>query len=595
MIRVLYNGMEVFPSLDNIEIIKTNSAISDEGSHSYNISFDLRVRENLLAYSHRNRLQTRQTKPKAKIQIWNGPHLLMSGTAVILKIEGYTLELQATEGDLSIIEDAGDRTVHDLYEMGEIPYNDGRGRTYDYEEINWIGYPGYPVCFPIVAKTDEEESFYAATEAELDKIFYKNFINVYGLKDRSPQYFMAQPYFLDVVRRVFMVFGYDINFDEYLNYENNKIFKELYILTQTAPYASEGYPGRGNGPGRPYYNHILPKWSLSKFLDEVKRFLNCEFYYDEQKKEVRVVSRKQICKDKNPFEIEEVVDVNENVIVDISYEDKEFVYNNMSYNLPENEFNRKQDISDEVLSECITKPYDSADPKTPDAYVVYEANDGVGTKYGCFIDRGLRRICTMQKTGEGRNQLDIVPAAVFPRYVNFYSLNKDNIVAKVAYYCAKSTFVRKYEGSTGTLGFESAINEGTKDKEAPSVIEVAFLGENREIAFVPVDLAFPYEYWGTHSLTYPKYEDDMWALFRGVEASKMYNLSPKYLAGTMYADTYGADFSVEYTIRFIAPILPDTNSLYLIKGQRYCCKQLKQTIENGKLSQVVEGIFYKLL
>ena len=61
---------------------------------------------------------------------------------------------------------------------------------------------------------------------------------------------------------------------------------------------------------------------------------------------------------------------------------------------------------------------------------------------------------------------------------------------------------------------------------------------------------------------------------------------------TNYAKNEKYDNNREYTIRFKTVGRPDPKSVFIIDHVKFFCKQLKYTVKDGRISEVVEGIFY---
>ena len=597
MLECYINGLTVFPDLDNrIDIVKSNAALGNVGSFSYEIVFDLSVGANAVAFAGLNRLNYAQSE-QLMLELRIDGRMIIKGAAIVLKVAGNKVSVQATEGELSAKVINSDKLVRDL-DLGTFP---NLQNVSDITACNWSTFPEYEVCFPLL--TDSEDTLHEwevgdSSVPSLPNGMYDRFLlnlyyqNAYNQGTRR----LMQPYLLAIVKRVFAAFGYDADFSEFLAYGNNWIFKKLFVVADARNYYAGSYEQVGFK-----WEKMLPYWTVSKFFSEVKKFLNCAFVFDEMNMTVKLVSRQMICREGLPVviplsDILQKKDAHEIDTVEEDY-DGDANYVNFGYNLDNNdEYMKMQNLEKVLIDKCQFAALEFKDNFRPDAYVIFD--DLEGGRFVNLSDKGLVQVMTMQDVINEEEadvmRMDIIPAN--SRLINFSFKDNNNRKMKVGMIAALVPQKIGEKTPIFPAKLSEALNGGISYLQWPNVMHVAFKSEtNTARVFEDILNLTVGQYargWsGVESFTFPRYEKEQWADEDGAEASAYYNLAPSRMM-EFYEDTYSVDRSKEYVIRFLSKDIPEVSSVFLINGRRFACKEIKVFVEQGKRAKFLEGIFY---
>ena len=599
MLDCYVNGQRVYPDLDNkIEIVKSNAAIADVGTYSYEIVFDVSVAANAAAFAGINRLNYIRENDVCYLELRVDGRLLIKGAAIVLKVVGNKVSLQATEGELSAKILNSGKLVRDL-DLGTFP---NISNVSVITACNWSSFPEYEVCFPLLTTYGETDHKwgYGDSSEPLDPsgMFNRYLLNLYYNEVyNTTQVRMMQPYFLAVVSRVFKYFGYKVVWDDFLSYQDNECFKKLFVCVEGRKFANGSYYQVGVK-----WESLLPYWTVSEFFAEVKQFLNCAFVFDEMNMVVNVVSRQQICREgttvviphskilqkTNSFEVNAVE----------KQQDGDAAYISFGYNIEsEDDYLKLQNIDSVIYDKCAKVPIADKSKYETDDYVIFE--DLGNAKFVNISDKGWIQIMNFQDVIQDEyvdvKRMNIIPAN--SRLINFDFKDNKNNHMKLGMIAA---LVPKPIGENTPI-FPSKLNEalngGITYPTYSDKLHVAFKSETNTVRVFEDNsesIAYYCEGWsGVESFTNARYDKEQWADEDGERASMFYSLAPSRMA-KFYEDTYTREIDKEYVCRFLFDEIPDATSIFLINGRRFACKELRVTVENGSLKKFIEGVFYAL-
>lgn len=597
MLDCYVNGQRAYPDLDNkIVIVKSNAAIADVGTYSYEIVFDVSYAANAAAFAGINRLNYIRENDVCYLELRVDGRLLIKGAAIVLKVAGKKVSVQATEGELSAKVINSDKLVRDL-DLGTFP--DIRGGQV-IAACNWSSFPEYEVCFPLLTgyeenlhKWDEGEFSDGLPDVLIHRVFYNLYLNNVWLSSTNS---LMQPYLLAIVKRVFAAFGYRADFSEFLAYGNNWIFKKLFVVADARYFSQNSWWQVGFK-----WEKMLPYWTVSKFFSEVKKFLNCAFVFDEMNMTVKLVSRQMICREGQPVviplsDILQKKDAHEIDTVEEDY-DGDANYVNFGYNLGTNDdYLKMQNLDKVIVDKCQLVDLEFKDNYNADAYVIF---DDIGVaKFVNLSDKGLVQVMTLQDVINEEEadvmRMDIIPAN--SRLINLDFKDNNNHHFKFGMIAALVPQKIGEKNPIFPAKLSDALNGGVSYAQWPNVMHVAFKSET-DIARVFEDNLndrigqYVRGYSGFESFTFPRYEKEQWADEDGAKASAYYSLAPSHMM-EYYKDTYSVDRSKEYVIRFLSKDIPEVSSVFLINGRRFACKEIKVFVEKGKRAKFLEGIFY---
>ena len=80
-----------------------------------------------------------------------------------------------------------------------------------------------------------------------------------------------------------------------------------------------------------------------------------------------------------------------------------------------------------------------------------------------------------------------------------------------------------------------------------------------------------------------------YAMESGHDASLRLTTHPSYLGMTKI------DTRRKYEFTFLCDGMPDTRSIFVIRGKKYLCSQLRAEIDQHGMSQLKKGTFWRIL
>ena len=575
MLRYWIDHEEVFAQTDaSFEFIRTNSILSQDGDSSYNISFDMREPRNAKAFHHISRLNSLANIDKKHIIITDTSDTVFDGCVSFLGYEGNILNLQALGGDAEVKYLSSDISLRKL--------NLGTVEDYTHEQMDAINetvWPQSPGCFPPVLKGSYE---FANTFAGFQGKYFVNFQNAQGKIDSSMT--QLQPYVLEVIKRVLDYYGWTI-VENYI--ATVPQFCCLYVVngfTQTKEFAK-----------------LLPDWTASEFLDEVRKFFNVVFVYDNTKRTVRIVNATAYYQSiTSPIVIgnEEVLRGEDAHSVDVEVNENVINYSKFRYDLDNTGWYMYQDIDPTVVSMCSQDSIVNMGNYENDAFVIFSWQNY--NKYKLVKTDSTRRCLSLQRFGTWNNRDDddamtlrIIPADVQEHlYMLIYSVNGD-AQTNIYHFPIPRAYSYSNEENQPPKGLEAAIKEGADyDPYKPAKLYVAYkvLGQQTLKADKNWDDGI-LSWRMTFSAVSPLWGIDAWSA-ESKSLSLIYDLSPEYMSEHYYQGSLEVDFEKVYCIRFRSKSMPSPEGLYIVAGRKFLCRELHFFVEKSIRLPYYEGYFY---
>ena len=285
MIVCTLDGKQGFPATtDKIKITYENQYVKDSGSYTYDISFPMAIAENRKLFGNIQRMDVRKDIADfEECRLYAGNRLLISGKGTVTSITNDIVKVQIVGGKSrikynsrfekhyideidypSVILDTGINKAPYASAGVSLPNMDNfQWMVFiDLTTANYVWQKGVAVLSPVNDETNE----IIANRVMLAK-FDKLKIN--GVKYPKGTYaYMANcavmPYLMYVLRKVMEYEGYTIKKNDL----DKDPWNRLVIVSACKSGKIKG---------------ALPHWTVYKFIDELRKFFNSSFVFDEER------------------------------------------------------------------------------------------------------------------------------------------------------------------------------------------------------------------------------------------------------------------------------------------------------------------------
>lgn len=358
MIVCSLNGKTAYPSSsDKIKVTYENQFVKDSGSYTYDISFPMDIARNREIFKNVQRLDVKKTVGDFEdCKLYAANRLIISGKGTVTSITNDVVKLQIVGGKSrikynskfekhfideieypTVILDSGVDTAT-LPKFGySVPFSMDNKNAFlpiDLTKSNFVGQKGVAVLAPV---NDETNDVQANRVMAMKGVTLKT--NGHKLKgDLHVMINLAlQPYLFYILKKVMEYEGYSI--------VKNDFDKEPWNRLVIVSACKSGK-----------IKDALPHWTVYKFIDELRKFFNASFVFDEVAKTVSISATNELltndtvsyeCED--DFSVEHDDDGLDNLAT-----------SNIEYNF-DSAANRdwREYISQSVFKQYKTKEYDT--------------------------------------------------------------------------------------------------------------------------------------------------------------------------------------------------------------------------------------------
>lgn len=358
MIVCTLDGKMAYPSSsDKIKVTYENQYVKDSGSYTYDITFPMDIAANRKIFGNVQRIDVKKTIADFETcRLYAGNRLVMSGKGTVTSITPEKVKVQIVGGksrikynskfekhfiDMieypTVILDSGVDT-DTLPKFGyAVPFSMDNKNAFlpiDLTKSNFVGQKGVAVLAPV---NDETNDVQANRVMAMKGVTLKT--NGHKLKgDLHVMINLAlQPYLFYILKKVMEYEGYSIVKNDY----DKEPWNRLVIVSACKS-------------GK--IKDALPHWTVYKFIDELRKFFNCSFIFDEVAKTVSISATNELltndtvsyeCED--DFSVEHDDDGLDNLAT-----------SNIEYNF-DSAANRdwREYISQSVFKQYKTKEYDT--------------------------------------------------------------------------------------------------------------------------------------------------------------------------------------------------------------------------------------------
>ncbi len=578
MIKLFIDDKEVAMDSDfSADIIRENPLITSAGDYSYDIDVDLRVPQNRRIYKDFQRLNTLSSFSQRKAELIDNEKILARGTEAVLSIEENRAKIQvlSNNSELNYIFDESN-SIRDL-DFGTVQTRTTELAAKVSRHLYGDIVDGIKVneAYPLVSREDfggfgSNASFFNTPQGwpYATSIAFDNVDNL-----------RPMPYLLYYIDKLVEVLGYSMGT---CHIDRNK-YKRLLVI---------------HGYDTLEYAKMLPDWTVSKFVSEVEKFFGVVFLVDSIHKEINIVSIDSYYQNAGTEYIDgkDVLDQHD-VSFDVDSEDFQVSYQNVGYKLPGSEYWQLAAIDEKVDERCArvdksfytVEEYDSKqmvifyDHRRKEEWIHYEEEtEGENSHYARFVNFFAPAV---KDSAVARTLLYITPVKTQCSYR----------VGNAGGYMFSVPIPEYYENKGATLS--EAIREGTSENASDRMQVAFYLGfcHFREISGDRssfgdgVTQCVTTRYQQLYNVDWQFTAEDCEDLFRKL------HLELRGSEGRCATElNIGAflDGTQQFKIQFVTNRFLDPRKKFVIANRLFYCQQLHYKLENGKMSGIVEGIFW---
>ena len=651
MIVCTLDGKKAYPkSSDKIKVTFENQYVKDSGSYTYDITFPMDIPANREVFGNVQRMDVKKKVADfEECRMYADNRLIMSGKGTVTAITQESVKLQLVGGksrikynskfeehfideieypDVTIEVGVDEKNMLAYYgkEHPSLSADNVKFIFVDLRDSNIVGQRNVAVFSPM---TDEDNDIVAnltdriaITSGEQTAINSKLIT--------MPTAFMANaapsPYLQYITKKVLEHEGYTI--------KKNELDKEPWNRLVIVSACKTGK-----------LKDALPHWSVYTFLEELRKFFNASFVFDEIEKTVSIeMTNELITNNTVSYECED----------DFSTEYEDDGLDNLTTSNIEYDFdsatNRdwRETISAEVLKENEPVEYESLtalwqafttmDKRTKwttifkvggNLYIWANMPKKVGDDENTQEELtwcGVFNPIIRDAESDTYQQLKICPVAMHQRYNNNGNSSKQDlsnpfrpmahkVVAVPSLANEKESDYESMEvdddGSyynTIQEIIESGTDDSATDEDDDSArMLVAFVGNC--VFNTKLQVAFPYyngtedtkqlEEWYRIPVLYTDYRT-----FSAISSIETASLS---LTAFKYRGMLGTDETVErfgsttinshnqITIKFVTDEIPDPSKIYVFNSKRYICEKVEMNVTDDGIEKEKTGYFYEIM
>ncbi|WP_288919395.1 hypothetical protein [uncultured Prevotella sp.] len=650
MIVCSLNGKTAYPSSsDKIKITYENQFVKDSGSYTYDISFPMDIARNREIFKNVQRLDVKKTvNDFDDCKLYADNRLLISGKGTVTSITNDTVKLQIVGGKSrikynskfekhfideinypSVILDTGiNKPVYDKAGTGYPNMDQFQWMLFiDLTTANFVGQKGVAVLSPVNDETNEILS---------NRVYLSEFskIKINGVKYPPGKYaYMTNcsisPYLMYVLKKVMEYEGYTIKRNDL----DRSPWNRLVIVSACKS-------------GK--IKNALPHWTVYKFIDELRKFFNASFVFDEISKTVSIIATDELLtNDTLTYDCEDdfSVEYDEDGLDNLSTSNIEYSFDDAA--------NRdwREYISQSVQKNYTTKTYDTFADLMADAekmtskerkttifkcghdYFVWadlpkDGNPGTEeTTEQCTLC-GLFNPVIRDMESDTFQELDICPAAVYQRKMQkqgekWYEHAGDRIgnpfivVPSVTNEKEQSLEdMEEDEDGEYYYSVQDAMQGSSSDTSSSSTADegkmrVAFQAENLLNLEAHAAVAYDKRLDGEDTnyrvpVLYTDYRMYPLTLLNTETGTLSLEFLPNRNKGRHFGNLSGSGSSSSrfgdnrvdkhdlITIKFVTGDIPDPSKIFVFRNKRYICEKIEMNVTEDGIENEKTGYFYEI-
>ena len=646
MIVCSLNGKTAYPSSsDKIKVTYENQFVKDSGSYTYDITFPMAIAKNREIFKNVQRLDVKKTLADFDdCKLYADNRLIISGKGTVTSITNDVVKLQIVGGKSrikynskfekhfideidypSVVLDTGiNKQVYEKAGAGYPNMNNTQwGILTDLTTGNIIGQRGVAVLSP----TYDETNDIVANRPCLMKL---EKLKINGVKFPEGTYSFIvncaiSPYLLYVLRKVMEYEGYTIR--------RNDLDKTPWNRLVIVSACKSGK-----------IKDALPHWTVYKFIDELRKFFNASFVFDEIGKTVDVLATNELLSNdmitydyEDEFSVEYDEEGLDNLAtsnIEYSFDDsanrdwREYISQSVQRNYPIKTYTSYNDMV-AAAKKMGTKERKSTIFKVNYDYYVWAdlPKDGnpetEETSEQCTLC-GIFNPIIRDMNSDTFQDLNICPSAIYQRRlrtgkVDVYTLLGDKLGNP---FVVVPSITNKKEQSFEDMkvdedgeyyySVQDAMQGNSPETTSSSTVDegkmsVAFQAQN--VLNLQAHSATPYDRNLDNEDTryripvlYTDYRIYPGVLFRESGSLALEPLPELSFGNGGQSATptgrYGKvdiDKNNQITIKFITDDIPDPSKIFVFRNKRYISEKIEMNVTNDGIDKEKTGYFYEIL
>lgn len=406
-----------------------------------------------------------------------------------------------------------------------------------------------------------------------------------------------QPYLDTVLRRVISALGYTITEDAI----TTGAFARCYIPSTTETILIK---------------EMLPHWLVTDFFSEIEAFFGVIIYFDEAKKECRILSKKDFFEVRTPAHLGMVDDRFETSFDDDNMVDVSNA--NVTFGLEDDIHH----LADDILAKAVVEDYDSmtvaemTDSLMADTTVFgHDARSVIASRAGrhyirfdgSVVECNELRDYRISEDADSKLELKIRPAKMDTTKIRVIDVGNSISVAYTkspvdADYMRPSLYPAPvcpvFGAFANDFSIEDAVINGVQTVDKPDYLPVAidndYIEHLFEVAWAIIGVeeqSFTWHArWGS---TYGS--EDVSDMSFG-EPTTVLRLNPAEGLTTLYDIAISIGLRIVgqtlTTVRIYDNIIPSLDRFFIFNGKRYCCQKIEYTVTNEGFDREKKGYFY---
>lgn len=572
MTQLYIDSKEVkLPSEFELELITENPYFTRVGSYTYEIEIDLHDPTNRNIYKNINRADvTQRIKNRKAVIITNGL-CAINGIEVILSIDSFTAKIQIIAGNSQLNYEGGENSIRSInFDKFTLDPNTAINTLFG-------TYPQFNATFtPIISYVDKD-----GNASTLNLVRVGENITFERVNNIAPQYYLL--YYID---NLLQKLGFTKGTNEL---ETDPTWQRIFVAN----------PYKDSAPGE-----LLPDWTINEFIEQIEKFFKCVVSINSITGIYDIINMDKYYENAEIIYLDEVIDNDLEKVydTDTSYS---YAYENVSYNLPSEDYYNYLKLKDGIRDICIIETKESYqdfesnyDQYYSGPYILNSTDYNLDFVVSEFTSndetvKGLKMIDRLRDAGDTTSQnktsFDIIPAEVDT--IEVYSEPSARYLL--------GTAIKKVRSEAESQAINDLIN-GSGDIEG-DIPDKLYVGIYYGIctAWNKGPGSHPEQYWDKM----PMSSFDKYFMTKpiGFTNSQSLIILPDYslvlygdngLYNAVYKNKKVIDTTVEYRFRFIANQIYDLNRIFLIGNKKYYCKEIHYNISSKGIDKIAEGIFY---
>lgn len=572
MTQLYIDSKEVkLPSEFELELITENPYFTRVGSYTYEIEIDLHDPTNRNIYKNINRADvTQRIKNRKAVIITNGL-CAINGIEVILSIDSFTAKIQIIAGNSQLNYEGGENSIRSInFDKFTLDPNTAINTLFG-------TYPQFNATFtPIISYVDKD-----GNASTLNLVRVGENITFERVNNIAPQYYLL--YYID---NLLQKLGFTKGTNEL---ETDPTWQRIFVAN----------PYKDSAPGE-----LLPDWTINEFIEQIEKFFKCVVSINSITGIYDIINMDKYYENAEIIYLDEVIDNDLEKVYDTDT-NYSYAYENVSYNLPSEDYYNYLKLKDGIRDICIIETKESYrdfesnyDQYYSGPYILNSTDynlDFVVSEFTSDDDtvKGLKMIDRLRDAGDTTSQnktsFDIIPAEVDT--IEVYSEPSARYLL--------GTAIKKVRSEAESQAINDLIN-GSGDIEG-DIPDKLYVGIYYGIctAWNKGTSSHPEQYWDKM----PMSSFDKYFMTKpiGFTNSQSLIILPDYslvlygdngLYNAVYKNKKVIDTTVEYRFRFIANQIYDLNRIFLIGNKKYYCKEIHYNISSKGIDKIAEGIFY---